>query len=377
MSPVKKSPGMPAQFDPEIARAFLNVGLRRTQWKTGFLAWLSSWSGVHGSSAATVVDAGSRFAAPSTDETAAISIPVGFGQRGSRNGPDVVTNVDPDQSPGPEGWPNPDNNQSAGASPQYGSIAVGGDTAQSDGSMGAGDSGSETVSPDESSRPGPDSVDSRYRPAEPTGPVATAPRIELYEDTSGSSIVISSVAGSLTVSRAPGRGEASIQAISDRSWRVDYVPVTNHAGYDSFAVTACDGAGKCTTKMVTTQIYEINDVLVAMDRSVMTNEDTVVAVQLPVNDIDGATITVTVSPVTDAPVLAADVVASFADEAIKASSLTFSPLTPGGFWTVESGKVRFTPPLGATATFRATYGVCDVTGLCGSSSVKVMVTHPA
>ena len=79
-----------------------------------------------------------------------------------------------------------------------------------------------------------------------------------------------------------------------------YTPAADFHGTDSFAYTVSDGAGGVAVATVTVTVNPVNDVPVALDDAVTTDEDTTVPVPVLANDVDvdgdPLAITVTVEP---------------------------------------------------------------------------------
>jgi Big-like domain-containing protein/PKD domain-containing protein len=66
-----------------------------------------------------------------------------------------------------------------------------------------------------------------------------------------------------------------------------YTPAANFNGLDSFTYQACDPGGACDSATVTINVTPVNDPPTAQGQSVLTNEDTAVAVTLVAGDVDG------------------------------------------------------------------------------------------
>ena len=69
-----------------------------------------------------------------------------------------------------------------------------------------------------------------------------------------------------------------------------YTPNSNYNGNDSFTVTISDGNGGTTTSTVTVGVAAVNDLPVAQDLSLTTDEDVAVNGQIVATDIDGDTL---------------------------------------------------------------------------------------
>jgi len=98
---------------------------------------------------------------------------------------------------------------------------------------------------------------------------------------------------------APDQG-GSIIVNSDGT--VTYTPPTNFAGIETFEYTICDPDNECDTALVTIEVVAINDPPVANDDSETTNEDTPVLIDYINNDtdvdgnVDPATLNITTDP---------------------------------------------------------------------------------
>ncbi len=88
--------------------------------------------------------------------------------------------------------------------------------------------------------------------------------------------------GSISVSiiTAPGNGSAVVNPDNT----VDYSPNADYNGSDSFEYKVCDVDGDCDTALVNITINPVNDVPVANDDEVSTEEDTDVTVEVLNND---------------------------------------------------------------------------------------------
>ncbi|MET0357692.1 MAG: retention module-containing protein, partial [Cellvibrio sp.] len=76
-----------------------------------------------------------------------------------------------------------------------------------------------------------------------------------------------------------------------------YTPNTNYSGPDSFIVTVTDSAGNATNTTVSLSVTAINDAPVAESQTLSTAEDTPVTGQVVASDVEGNTLTYTVSSV--------------------------------------------------------------------------------
>ncbi len=88
----------------------------------------------------------------------------------------------------------------------------------------------------------------------------------------------------------PAHGTASINAISGA---IIYIPALNYNGSDSFTFKTNDGALDSAPAIVSLSIGMVNDAPVTSDSSITTNEDTDTSGQLIATDIDGDTLVFT------------------------------------------------------------------------------------
>lgn len=162
-------------------------------------------------------------------------------------------------------------------------------------------------------------------------PVAPDLTMTLFEDSSDSIIVAdvnSDVDGdtvSVSVETQPQHGNASVNP--DKT--IQYTPIANYNGEDSFKYTLSDGNGGETTGTITVTVEPINDTpeLLNLDHYYATNEDTSIEIPFKVHDVDGDTLTVTCVSSNLTLVPNASIVPSGTDEDRK---LTITP-TANGF----------------------------------------------
>jgi VCBS repeat-containing protein len=76
---------------------------------------------------------------------------------------------------------------------------------------------------------------------------------------------------------------------------IKYTPAANFHGTDSFTYTAADGKGGTSTASVNVIVNSINDIPVANDLALTMVEDSPIGVMLTANDIDGDTLTFTIT----------------------------------------------------------------------------------
>lgn len=114
----------------------------------------------------------------------------------------------------------------------------------------------------------------------------TIPVLDNDSDVDGDTLVISSVT-------QPGHG--SVTANADGT--LTYTPNENYYGADSFSYTISDGNGGADTAVVSITVTPVNDAPDAVDDTATTNEDTAVTIFVLDNDsdVDGDVLTVTVT----------------------------------------------------------------------------------
>jgi Bacterial Ig domain/Fibronectin type III domain len=222
---------------------------------------------------------------------------------------------------------------------------------------------------------------------------------------------------------------------------VTYLPATNFAGTDAFSYTVSDGKGGTATAPASITIMPVNDWPVATADAAATAEDTPVTIAVLANDTDPdgnpltitavtqgahgtiatngtaltytpaanfagtdaftytvtdgqggtatATVSLTVTPVNDAPLAAADTattpkstpvtIAVLAnDRDPDGDPLTISVFTQGAHGTVTSNgsTLTYTPVKDYTGTDAFSYTVRDSKGSTASAAVSVTITNP-
>ncbi len=125
-------------------------------------------------------------------------------------------------------------------------------------------------------------------------PVAGDQNLSTAEDTALTGTLTASDADgdTLTYSQAiaPGHGSLTITA---GTGAFTYTPAANYHGPDSFTFTVNDGHGGTDTGVISITVTSVNDLPVAGDQSLTTNEDTVLNGTLTASDVDGDTLTYT------------------------------------------------------------------------------------
>jgi autotransporter-associated beta strand protein len=124
-------------------------------------------------------------------------------------------------------------------------------------------------------------------------PVATAQNVTTDEDTAspvtltGTDVENSTL--SYTIATPPANGTLSGTAPS-----LTYTPSANHSGTDSFTFIVNDGAADSAPSTVSITITPVNDAPVALAQSVATDEDTALPVTLTGSDVENATLNYTI-----------------------------------------------------------------------------------
>jgi len=260
-------------------------------------------------------------------------------------------------------------------------------------------------------------------------PVATAQLVNVDEEGSVA-ITLSGTdveGNSLTYSAGtPAQG-----SLTGTAPNLTYTPSANYNGSDSFTFTVNDGTVDSTPATVSITIAPINDAPVAAAQSVNVNEDGTVAISLTGTDVDGnlltftagtpaqgsltgtapnvtytpaanyngsdsftftvndgtvdstpATVSITVAPINDAPVAAAQsvnvnedgtVAITLSGTDVEGNSLTYSAGTPAqGSLTGTAPNVTYTPAANYNGSDSFTFTVND--GTVDSSPATVSIT---
>ncbi|MFC4778866.1 tandem-95 repeat protein [Paenibacillus sp. GCM10023252] len=125
-------------------------------------------------------------------------------------------------------------------------------------------------------------------------PVAQDVNASTPEDTpAGGQIIASDTDGdplTYTLTTPPSHGTVVVNA--DGSYL--YTPSLNYNGLDTFTVTVSDGAGGSDTALVTITVTPVNDLPVTSDVSQTTPEDTPISGAVLATDVDGDSLTFTV-----------------------------------------------------------------------------------
>ena len=237
----------------------------------------------------------------------------------------------------------------------------------------------------------------------------------------------------LTISTVsnPSHGNTTIE-----NGKVKYTPNLNYNGSDSFTYTVRDGNGGTATATVNITVNPVNDTPTAIEQNVSTDEDNNKSITLAGNDIDGdtlsytvteqptngtlsgtapnliylpnanfngsdsfkfkvndgtvdsveAVVNITVNPVNDAPTAVndtatvdednnalIDVLAN--DNDIDGDTLTISTVSNpyNGVAVIENGKVKYTPDANYNGDDNLTYTISDGNGATATATVNITV----
>lgn len=155
-------------------------------------------------------------------------------------------------------------------------------------------------------------------------------------DVDGDTLVVRSVG-------SPGNGTA----VTDGTF-VTYMPAPDFVGDDSFTYRACDPGGLCATTTVAVTVQSGNRPPNAMNDSAATNPAGRVNIAVLANDSDP-------------------------DGDLDPESLTIVTPPAHGEAIIGGGRVRYRADTGFQGTDTFVYRVCDLTGLCDSAKVTVLV----
>ncbi len=150
---------------------------------------------------------------------------------------------------------------------------------------------------------------------------------------------------SVAVVSGPASGSATVQP--DGS--ITYVPAPDFAGTDGFTYRVCDDGAACATAAVSITVTPVNDAPVAADDSATTAGTIPVTIEVLANDTD-------------------------VDGSLDPGSLAVVTPPSTGTATVQSGTIVYTPA--GTGVYTFTYAVCDDAALCDTAIVTVTVLPP-
>lgn len=148
----------------------------------------------------------------------------------------------------------------------------------------------------------------------------------------------------VTVTTPPTNGTTSVGA----DQRVTYTPRLDYFGGDSFVYRACDSSNRCATASVTVTVTPVNDAPRVNDDNVTTPEDTAVLIVVLANDVEveGEPMTVTIA----------------------------TPPLHGTTVVNPNGTVLYTPALNYVGDDIFTYRACDASNNCNNARVFIDVT---
>src|SRR5205807_581557 len=126
-------------------------------------------------------------------------------------------------------------------------------------------------------------------------PVADAQAVTTAEDTAKAIVLTATYVDGDALTYAIVAGPAH-GALSGTAPTVTYTPAANYNGPDSVTFKANDGTLNSNVATVTLTVTPVNDAPVATAQSVTTNQDTAKAMTLTATDVDGDTLTYGVVP---------------------------------------------------------------------------------
>ncbi|MEX7471267.1 Ig-like domain-containing protein, partial [Mycobacterium adipatum] len=177
-------------------------------------------------------------------------------------------------------------------------------------------------------------------------PVASDASINVNEDASytGTVSVIDVDGDSVTSEVVNGPAHGSL--VFDGSGAFVYTPAANYAGTDSFTYTATDGVGTSSVARVSITVTPVNDTPVAVNDTFTANEDSILTGSVLSNDtdVDGNTLTATtvIGPSHGTLVLNADGSFSYTPDADYAGADSFAYVADDGTATSSVATVSIT-----------------------------------
>ena len=243
--------------------------------------------------------------------------------------------------------------------------------------------------------------------------------------------------GTLTVTDFTQPEQGTVSANADGT--LEYAPNADFHGSDSFTYTISDGQGGSDTASVFVTVTSVNDLPEAFNDAQSTPEDTTLTASVPAaDDVEGdtltyalvfgtpglsfdpagsyvylppadfngsvsftyrandgladsnvATVTITVTPVNDAPIAAANAATTDAGVAVDVDVLANDLDVDGDTLAVDSfgqgidgtvglvaGSLRYTPNAGFSGTDSFTYRASDGSALSNSATVTITVVEP-
>ena len=154
----------------------------------------------------------------------------------------------------------------------------------------------------------------------------------------------------VVVTTSPAHGSVVVDPLTGQA---TYTPDPNYNGPDTFTYQVCDTDGSCVSAAVTIDVAPVNDAPTAADDTATTGEETPVAIDVLVNDVD-------------------------ADGALDPASVTVTVAPAHGTTSVDpaTGVITYTPDPSYNGPDTLTYQVCDdgTPALCASATVTIDVT---
>ena len=121
-------------------------------------------------------------------------------------------------------------------------------------------------------------------------PTTTNVAVEALEDTAQAVTVVASDADGDPLTYTVTTGPAHGRVVNDGNGGFTYTPDANYNGSDSFVVTVQDAAGATAVSTVSVQVVPVNDVPVAVSRSLNVREDRTASARVSAFDADGTTL---------------------------------------------------------------------------------------
>jgi uncharacterized repeat protein (TIGR01451 family) len=147
----------------------------------------------------------------------------------------------------------------------------------------------------------------------------------------------------LTILGGPAHGTA----VDNGDGTIDYTPAPNYAGPDTITYQICDTTGLCDTATVTITVDPVNDPPVANPDSISTPEDVAVTIDVAANDTDP-------------------------DGNLDPASVSITTIPGNGVAVANGdGTITYTPDPNFFGTDTFEYEVCDLLGLCSTTSAIV------
>jgi hypothetical protein len=138
----------------------------------------------------------------------------------------------------------------------------------------------------------------------------------------------------------------------------DYTPNQNYNGPDNFVYKICDTSGACDSATVSITVDPVNDPPVVNDDSVSTQEDTAVTINVVVNDTD--------------PELNLD--PNSANSTCVNGSSGCNGAASGTLTDNGNGIITYTPNPDFNGSDSFVYEICDTLGACDTAVVSITVT---